>query len=142
MKAGQQVAAGQALATMGKTGNAEYDGQAEHCHYQVDKRTAAGWTPIDPTPWCGGKNQVGNWPAQGHNTGKEDDSMYRLYRVEYAYATKETAVAKFNALLQQGGRPGFDYAASEGKYRVGNAVMAVEDPTPLFSQLDENYFIG
>lgn len=75
VKTGQKVIAGQALATMGKTGNAEYDKQAEHVHYQVDKGTSS--SAVNPTPWCGGSNQVGTWPAVGY---KEDDmAKFKIY---------------------------------------------------------------
>lgn len=147
VKAGAKVMAGQAIATMGKTGNAETDAQAEHVHYQVDRRTATGWSAIEPTPWCGGNNKAGTWGPQGYGPGQAsrsegDDNMYRLYKVIYAYSSKQTAINKFNEMLAAGSRPGFDFAPSDQKYRIGEAVMAVQDPAQLFGQLDANYFIG
>lgn len=59
VKAGQTVQAGQPLATMGKTGNAQTSAQAEHVHYQVDRRQSGKWVPQNPTPWCGVPNAVG-----------------------------------------------------------------------------------
>ena len=56
VKENQRVTAGQAIAIMGKTGNAAGDRQAEHVHYEV--RNPKG-VAVDPTPWCGMLNRVG-----------------------------------------------------------------------------------
>ena len=69
VKEGQNVAAGQVLGVMGKTGNAAGDKQAEHVHYEVRKNGVA----VDPTPWSKVPNKVGTvW-----NTAKErKDQMW------------------------------------------------------------------
>lgn len=133
---GQEIHAGQALGTMGMTGNAVSDIQVEHVHYEVRR----GGVAIDPTPWCGGCNKVGVWPSVGYMKG--EDNVYRLYQVVFASKDKASAQSEFNNILNAGGRPGFDCAGSDGQYRVGVVVMAKEDPVQLFGEIDENYFIG
>lgn len=65
VKAEQTVSVGQALGTMGKSGNAASDRQAEHVHYQVDEWNGSKWEPMDPTPFCGIQNIVGQWTNTG-----------------------------------------------------------------------------
>lgn len=55
VKEGHRVHAGQAIATMGNTGNANLDSQGAHCHFEVRKNGKA----IDPSPFCGIPNSVG-----------------------------------------------------------------------------------
>lgn len=56
VEVGDYVEGGQAIATMGESGNAQYDKQAEHVHYQVNDSNG---NHVDPTFACGIKNEVG-----------------------------------------------------------------------------------
>lgn len=76
VKAGKQVQKGQDIFIMGKTGNAAYDVQAEHVHYQVDLWTAKGWVPQNPYPYAGIPNRVGSWPNKESGGTQEDKGMY------------------------------------------------------------------
>jgi hypothetical protein len=57
---GQTVNAGDVIGVMGQTGNAKYDGQGKHVHYEVRKSPYRSKTDaIDPAPWAGIPNKQG-----------------------------------------------------------------------------------
>lgn len=92
---GAPVREGQALATMGSTGNAAFDPQGEHVHYEVRQ----GGKAVDPTPWCGIPNRVGSTKAPAGPTHKEDDDMnVRIYKVLAAYESRKDALREFASL--------------------------------------------
>lgn len=57
VKPGDRVESGEAIAIMGQTGNAQYDEQGDHVHYQVQDSYG---NIVDPTFACGIKNEVGS----------------------------------------------------------------------------------
>lgn len=59
VKEGQGVEAGQVLAKMGSTGNAAFDAQGAHVHFEVRKNGAA----VEPTAYCGIPNKAGVYCA-------------------------------------------------------------------------------
>lgn len=92
VKAGQAVKKGQDIFILGKTGNAAYDSQAEHVHYQVDLWTAKGWVPQNPYPYAGIPNKVGTWNDTNNGGGQtqEDEDMFMgiFQRAEGAASSK------------------------------------------------------
>lgn len=79
VKAGQRVKAGQAIATMGNTGNANLDSQGAHVHYEVRKNGKA----IDSTPWDGIPNQVGTTinSQKANSSPPQPPSGFRKYSI-------------------------------------------------------------
>ena len=121
VREGQRVTAGQPIAVMGKTGNAAYDRQAEHVHYEV--RNPKG-VAIDPCPWCGMLNLVGtamnpknNKPVQSvQPANKEENDMKAGI-----YTPSEKAVS--SQLLKEGA---FALMQPDGKLKLYTRRMARE----------------
>lgn len=61
---GQTMTVGQEVGIMGMTGNAAYDKQAEHVHYEVRVSPYGSANHIDPTPYCNIPNSVGTYYNQ------------------------------------------------------------------------------
>lgn len=59
VKQGQSVTKGQALARMGQSGNALYDQQGPHVHYQVDTWRNNMWEAVNPCAWAEIPNKAG-----------------------------------------------------------------------------------
>ena len=103
VKEGQRVSAGQAIATMGKTGNAAYDRQAEHVHYEV--RNAAG-VAVDPCAWCGMLNRVGYAmnPKNTKPNNMEDDMKAGIYTPSGKAVSSQLLKEGAFALMQPDGK--------------------------------------
>jgi hypothetical protein len=71
---GAVVVVGQEIGIMGMTGNAAYDKQKEHVHYEVRVSPYGSANHIDPTPFCKIPNKVGTtWNHRGDEPAPEQE---------------------------------------------------------------------
>lgn len=157
VKTGAIIRQGEYFADEGGFGRGQAGRFANHLHLEVGK----GKSPARQV-----KNSAGTpmTPGQVHiynalflkpdtiirNDGKypwktdavEDDMKYRLYQVDSAYLTKETAIAKFEERIKAGERVGLDRASSDGRLRLGHSIRSAENALDLLPYMGDNTFIG
>lgn len=132
VKQGDRVKAGQAIATMGNTGNAAFDSQGPHVHYEVRKNKNA----IDPTPWCGIPNRVGTTmnpnsnPAPEPGNDKEESNMpyLKIFTPREGVVSSQQVHEGVLGQMQEDG-------SLTGYFPAGGARLAREYTTDTLSEV-------
>jgi hypothetical protein len=139
VREGELIRAGQALAVMGKSGNAAFDRQAEHVHYEVRVKGRA----VDPSRWAGIPNKAGTYQNNNTIEKSEDDNMkLGIYQAQMtkkpnfeelkngmAYKTAEGLRVFERRMARECDEKSFDavFAAMEKEAQNGEIMMLTEN---------------